>query len=83
MGESGLEVSHRHALLSESFAEVDERARETDPPHDYHAGRCINCDTNWIDEDLYGPYECKPHPPLRYTTTTGDPAIVMQVPEDI
>ena len=62
----------RDVLRAEPVVEVDERIGEVAPPHDYHSGRCINCGTDWIDEDMYGPFECKPHPPLLFTTSTGD-----------
>lgn len=44
--------------------------------HVFIASRCIFCNVNDLDEDMYGPFECTDREPLVYTTSTGDPHVV-------
>lgn len=38
--------------------------------HIYGGGRCIFCNVNHLDEDLYGPFECVKRERSTYSTET-------------
>lgn len=42
--------------------------------HVFAGERCIYCDVNVYDDDLYGPFECVEREPITYTTESGDPS---------
>lgn len=52
----------------------------SDYPHVYDGERCVNCNVNVYDNDIYGPYSCVPHKPMIYTTETGDPSVFETFP---
>lgn len=44
--------------------------------HIYDQHRCIFCNVNDLDNDIYGPFPCLDREPYTYTTETGDPSVL-------
>jgi hypothetical protein len=77
-GKGPVNVSTRQAVIQRELAleqGEDSGSVLTDYPHVYDGERCVNCKVNVYDNDIYGPFECKSHEPMQYTTSTGDPSV--------
>uniref|UniRef100_A0AAU7J8K4 Uncharacterized protein n=2 Tax=unclassified bacterial viruses TaxID=12333 RepID=A0AAU7J8K4_9VIRU len=58
------------ASLAEDSVEDVQNTPFTYEPHVYEAERCINCNVNVYDNDMYGPFECVSRASVCYTTET-------------
>jgi hypothetical protein len=75
--------------VSERIKNFDSKAETVAPdehlefsPHVYDWGRCIFCNVNDLDDDIYGPFKCIEREPYVYTTETPNPGSLVQPEEE-